>query len=64
MTSFNETVKNIENAEKNVDRILKAAKLDRIERQPRFSCDYLFAILILLMSMGFMGFIFSLIIWR
>ena len=64
MTSFNETVKNIEAAQKNVDRILKAAKLDRIERQPRFCCDYVFAIVILLMSMGFMGFIFSMILWR
>lgn len=34
MNSFEETVKQIEKSEENVDKVLKAARLERHERQP------------------------------
>lgn len=51
MTTFKERVKQIKSAEKDVDKVLKAAKLQRTPRQ--MDWEYLFAIIITGMFFAF-----------
>ena len=61
--SFKETVKQIAHAEKNVDKVLKAARLQRCERQ-RFSSDDIFLLIVFLSSLAAMMIPFTIMLLR
>lgn len=54
MASFKETVKQIEKAEKNVDKVLKAARLQRHEKQSNIDMELIpFMVCVLIMFLSY-----------